>query len=97
MKFTFKTDKSTGPYSSFYDDHHHIKLKKIKVGSIGHKSPHKIRLQVIKKDINEDGNPNCKWKNIQLKKESLSLQDAKKYINENISKILGMYDLNLED
>lgn len=28
MKFTFKTEKPTGRYRSFYPDHHYVKLKK---------------------------------------------------------------------
>ncbi len=96
-KFTFKTDKSTGRYSSFYPDQHYVKLKKKEVGHIGDKAPYKIRLQVIKADINEDDNPNCSWKLITLKKESESLQEAKDFLNEHIDKILEKYNLHLED
>ena len=46
MKFTFKTTKATGRYSSFYPNLHDIKLNKKVVGSITDKKPHKIRLKV---------------------------------------------------
>lgn len=97
MKFTFKTDKATGPYSSFYSDQHSVKLKKKEVGAIGDKVPYRIRLQVIKDDIKEDGNSNCSWKWITLKKESKSLQEAKDFLNDHIDKILEKYNLHLED
>jgi len=98
-KFTFKTDKATGMYRSFHPDHIAIKLNKIKCGGIDDKRPHQIRLQVIKKDIMEDGNPNCKWRNILLKKESNSLQEAKNWLNapEILKIIHEKYTLYLEE
>lgn len=56
-----------------------------------------IRLQVVKKDINEDGNSNCSWKWIKLKKKSESLQEAKDFLNENIDQILKLYNLYQDD
>jgi hypothetical protein len=97
MKFTFKTEKSTGRYSAFYPDNHYIKLNKKQVGKISDKKPYLIRLSVVKKDINEDGNPNCKWKWITLKKESKSLQEAKDFLNETIEAIMCAYELHLSD
>lgn len=97
MKFTFKTERSTGRYGSFYPDSHYIKLKKQAVGSITDGVPFKIRLQVTKVDINEDGNPNCSWKWITLKKESQTLQEAKDFLNQNIELILKKYKLHMED
>lgn len=92
MKFTFKTTKVTGQFHSFFNDTHDIKLNKVKVGSIEDKT-WKIRLKVIKTDINEDGNPNCDWKWVTLKKESKSLQEAKDWLNENINIITNKYPL----
>jgi len=97
MKFTFKTEKPTGKYISFYNDHHLIKFKRIKVDYFSNEPFYKINLKVIKKDIDEDGNPNCKWKWITLKKESESLQEAKDYLNQNIDKILEKYELVNEE
>jgi hypothetical protein len=92
-KFTFKTEKSTGQYRSFFQDHHYVKLNKIQVGMIGDEAPYRIRLQVIKSDITEDGNLNCEWKWITLKKNSESVADAKTWLNENITTILEKYNL----
>ena len=95
-KFTFKTKKATGRYRSFFHDYHIIKLKQKEVGSINDKYPHKIRLMVVKKDINEDGNANCKGKWITLKKESASLQDAKNFLNDMRDLILSKFELHYE-
>ena len=97
MKFTFKTEKSTGRYRSFYPDHHYIKLKRKEVGRIDDKIPHRIRLQVVKDDINEDENSNCEWIWITLKKESDSLQEAKDFLNANIEVITTKYNIYIED
>lgn len=92
-KFTFKTDKSTGKFGSFFSDVHNIKLNKIRVGLIGGDKPHKIRLMVIKKYIMSDGNKNCPWEWIQLKHESESLDAAKIWLNENIEQICKQWTL----
>ena len=95
MKFTFKTENPTGRYSSFYSSTHYIKLTKKQVGTISDKKPYLIKLMVVKKDINEDGHPNCKWKYITLKKESESLQEAKDFLNKNIETIRSQFELHL--
>jgi len=87
MKFTFKTDKPTGKWRSFEPTFHYIKLKGKEVGTIDDKSPHKIRVAVIKDDINEDGNPNCEWKWCTLKGRFDSVEAAKIYLTENADKI----------
>ena len=96
-KFTFKTEKATGQFRSFFPDHHYIKIKGKQCGSINEKVPYRIRLMVVKKDINEDDNPNCEWKWISLKKESKTLQEAKDFLNKRFSEILGMYKLYFLD
>jgi len=93
MKFTFKTEKPTGRYKSFFTPSHYIKYKKNIVGSIDFNTPHRIRLMVIKNDINEDGNPNCEWKWISLKKESETLEEAKEFLNENIKSIFTKHKI----
>lgn len=83
-KFTFKTEQPTGRYRSFYAPYHIIKCNKKEVGSIESNSlqdEFKIQLRVMKKDIMEDNNPNCKWKNIRFKKVFSSLQEAKDWLN----------------
>ena len=92
MKFTFKTEKPTGRYSSFFPRTHYIKLNKKEVGLIVDIT-WDIRLMVYKSDILEDGNPNCDWKWIKLKKESETLQEAKDFLNNNIDAILNKYKL----
>lgn len=78
--FTFKTEKATGKWRSFYHDTHIVKIKGAKVGRIDDNSPHKIRLMVFKDDLLEDGNANCEWKWITLKKDSNSVSEAKEWL-----------------
>jgi hypothetical protein len=54
-------------------------------------------LKIDKMDINEDGNPNCSWRWITLKKQSGSLQTAKDWLNEHIEDIMIKYKLHIED
>lgn len=101
-KFTFKTEKDTGRYRAFYAHTHYIKFNKKDVGQIysldGYNGgPFKIQLRVIKKDIMEDGNPNCIWRNIILKKELATLPEAKEWLNANIDLILSKYELHMKD
>lgn len=91
MKFTFKANRPTGKYRSFFATTHDIKLKGEVVGEIDDNLT--IRLMILKKDINEDGNPNCKWKWVKLKKKSSTLEEAKEFLNSNIDKII---ELNLK-
>ena len=95
MKFTFKTTKPTGRYSSFRDDFHDIKIKGIVVGTITDET-WKINLMVEKADIMEDGNPNCQWKWIRLKKESNSLQEAKDFLNANFKEIMRRWNIYIK-
>lgn len=96
-KFTFKTERSTGRYRSFYPDNHYIKLKRKMIGSIDHEPPFSIRLMVYKDNIMEDENPNCDWKWIRLKKESESLQEAKDFLNTNADRILQKFRIRQSD
>lgn len=89
-KFTFKTEKPTGKWRSFQNSQHYIKIKKYQVGQIientrglsayGNQSI-KVRFQVIKADINEDGNTNYNWKWITLAREFKSVDEAKEWLN----------------
>ncbi len=95
--FTFKTNKPTGKFAWTDNPNHYIKLEGKQIGSIDHETPHKIKLMVFKKDINEDGNPNCSWKWISLKHQSSSLDDAKKYLNDNFDAIIKQFSLRKSD
>ena len=80
-----------------------IKMNKKIVGSITVKkrwtnAPYIVMFMIVKSDINEDGNPNCEWKWITLKKEYATIQDAKQRLNENIDKITRSFNLyQMED
>jgi hypothetical protein len=52
-----------------------------------------IRLTINKKDINEDGNPNCSWKWVELVKRFDTEESAREYLKENKDKIFGNLDL----
>ncbi len=94
--FTFKTEKPTGRYCSFQSDNHFVKLNKVVVGKIIDKIPFKIKLMVVKKDILEDGEPNCNWKWITFKHESKSLKEAKEFLKTNYELITKNYKLITE-
>ena len=96
-KFTFKTDFATGRWRSFYHDTHNVKLNKVNCGIIGDKVPHRVRLQVVKKYINEDGNPNCIWKWITFKKEFKTIQEAKDWLNRNFEQINAELKIYVEE
>ena len=93
IKFTFKTTRPTGSYAWLHKPYYDVLLNKNKVGAIDPEKPYTINLMVVKKDILEDGNPNCPWKWIHLKKESESLDEAKIFLNENIEPLLIKYKI----
>lgn len=95
-KFTFKTTQPTGRYRSFDSAYHEIKFNGETIGSIGDKKPHKIRLQVTKADIAEDGNTNCPWKWITLKHESESVKAAKEFLAANVEGIFARWPIHVE-
>jgi len=97
QNFTFKTNKPTGRWKCFDSNINIIKYNKIKVGQIDDEPPFSIRLMVIKKDILEDNNPNCKWRWITLNKKSNSLIEAKEFLNNNIIQILEKFELHLDN
>jgi hypothetical protein len=94
VKFTFKTERPTGKWKAFDTSYHLIKLDGKQVGSIGDEAPHKIRLMVIKDDIMSDGNKNCPWKWITLKKDSNTMDEAKTWLNANAEIITAKWKLN---
>ena len=92
-KFTFKKDAPTGQYSWLYKASYDIKYKKVVVGSINETDDHKFicRFMIMKDDILEDGNNNCPWKWIQLKKQSDSVNEAIDFLQDNIDPLLLKY------
>jgi hypothetical protein len=96
-KFTFKTEKATGAYSSFYPDTIYIKHNRVKVGSIDSEKPHKISLQIYKKDIMEDKNPNCEWRWAHFKKEFETIDVAKQWLNDNREEIFKIYRIYYQE
>jgi len=91
-KFTFKTEHPTGSYRSFSNSAYYIKIKRKQVGQIYDKPStawaresqgDKVRIgfMVFKEDINEDGNKNCSWKWVQLKRTFESVEEAKEWLN----------------
>ena len=91
--FTFKTERPTGKWKSFDSDRYVIKMNKKEVGSIDDDKPHKIRLMVMKTDKITDGNPNCPWKWITLKKESETMEEAKEFLKSNYDSINSKFTL----
>lgn len=87
-KFTFKTEKPTGRYRSFYPYSHYIKLDKKEVGRIYDEYPHKITLAV------KDESEKCGFRWITLKKESASIQEAKDFLNGMFDTINQKYSLH---
>lgn len=93
MRITIKANRPTGRFKSFYDSYIDIKCDGEIIGSIENEVPHKIRLHAIKKDINEDGNLNCKWRWKTVKASFNNIAEVKKYVNDNkphILKIVGL-------
>jgi hypothetical protein len=90
MKFTFKTEKPTGRYRSFAPKTHYVKLKRKQVGGISDNYPYRIWLSIKKEVTKEFPAP---FRNVYLKKQFASVEEAKEYLNENISRILelGLY------
>jgi hypothetical protein len=103
MKFTFKKVINTGRWKSFQPESCTIKLNKKVVGSINEIKTvgytvedigkFYIRLMVIKKDIMEDKNPNCTWKNITFKLRFNTMDNAKEWLNNNLEGINKTYNL----
>lgn len=94
-KFTFKTEKSTGRYRSFYPDHHHIKYNKVEIGFIDDKYPHKIRMRIMKDETHTDSSPS-EWMWLRFKKEFETIQEAKDWLNEYYDAFITKYKFPTE-
>lgn len=84
--FTFKKiPHSTGlaGVAEAGKDYYNIKLNGVNVGIFGRNNSHdaiNIRLKIVKKDIMEDGNPNCTWKWATVKHKPFSIEEAKRFL-----------------
>lgn len=97
-KFTFKTDKPTGRYRSFFTTSYSIKIKNATVGSLEEPENGKkwrIRLMVIKDEVSQP-DVNCEWKWINLKYEADTIEDAKQWLNNNFKAITDKWSLPME-
>ena len=93
MKFTFKTTKPTGRYSSFFFFFYYIKLKRFVVGLIDPEPPHKIRFAVLKDNPEQSKNPNCDWEWRIIKGEFDTVEAAKAFGLANAVKIQAQLKL----
>lgn len=89
-QFTFKTEKSTGRYRSFYPDEHIIKLQGKEVGRISDDLDHKISFYVKVEPTKEKPSP---FKTVTLKNTFSNLVDAKYYVNAKFDTIIKQFDL----
>ena len=83
-KFTFKTEKSTGRYRSFYPDNYYVRLNKEDVGLITDDKPHKVKLKVV------DGD---KFRWIVFKREFDTVSEARDWIRDNCDSILERHSI----
>jgi anti-sigma28 factor (negative regulator of flagellin synthesis) len=79
MKITFKTEKPTGKWRSFYNSSTYIKADGKKIGMFGDDKDGKIKVSVMamKNDTIKDDNPNCKWKWVTFKARFDDMDSAK--------------------
>lgn len=97
-KFTFKTERPTGKYKSFFDTYILIKLDGKIVGFFSGGESKTIGFHVVKDDILEDNNPNCVWMNKFIKKPSTDIQEVKEFLNNHFQEIINKFNLyKLED
>ena len=106
--FTFRKTIPIGYYKSFEREHHEIYLDGHNVGDIFQchsysSKPHPdegkfaILLRVWKKDIMEDGNRNCKWKNISLKFRAKTAQECRDALTKWGDKIQQMHNIYIPE
>lgn len=75
--FTFKTEKSTGFYRSFYPDTHYIKLKRAKVGVIEDKRPTEYASWCIKMILTKTATRIANGSGLHLKKKVIQFKKQK--------------------
>jgi hypothetical protein len=105
MKLSFKKEPKETGLSAIGNSYPRTKIKidgKI-IGEIvppNWQSVHDVwvvRFTINKKDINEDGNPNCSWRWVQLKSKFNNEESAREFLKENKDKIFGNFDLHYSE
>lgn len=95
MKFTYKKHRPTGRYASFEAEHHDIKLKRNVVGTIheirtigpkSHPDEGKFKISFMVNGSAKN-NPNCSWRWVSINEVFESSNNAKQWIQHNLSKI----------
>jgi len=97
MKPTFKIHRPTGQYRSFDHSHMDVKVKKKECGTVYYNSKegkYRLQLAVVKESTEEEPAP---FRNITLKIQFDSLDDAKVWITEHFSTITSKYNLYFFD
>jgi hypothetical protein len=95
--FKIKIVKPPGKWRAFEKTYYHILYLKKEVGEVyisEKDGKFVIHLSVLKKDINEDGNPNCAWRWIWLNKRSDTLEEVTDFLNSAKEEILRRYNLH---
>jgi len=88
-KITFKTIKPTGKWRAFDKDNHLIKLDGKEIGAISQDAPYIVSFMVIKDGARfTDNNPNCKWKWVFTRQEHNTLEDAKDWATDYVTRFL---------
>jgi hypothetical protein len=104
--FIFKKVRPSGKWSSFEaQNNYDIKYDGKIVGDISEQrsigttklndGKFTVGFMIIKKDIMEDGNPNCVWRWARMKPKFDTPEDAQKWILENQERILSSYKLKI--
>ena len=94
-RFTFKIDRATGRYASFFADNVDIKIKGKVVGSFSYgivRGRDRILFHV-KDETQKSG-----FRNIVLKKEVTTINETKQWLNDNFEAITTKFQLHqIED
>jgi len=102
LKFTFKTERSTGKWRSFHPDTYKIKLKGLECGSISEHSsiglsnnPERNGLFEISFSIKREKteqNP-APFRNVTLKRTFTTVDEAKEFLVEGTERLTKEFDL----
>lgn len=88
-KITFKTVKPKGKWRAFDKDTHNIKLNGKVIGQINPDAPYRVSFMVIKDGVRfNDGNPNCNWIWVFTRQDHNTLDDAKNWVTDYVTRFL---------
>lgn len=78
-----------GSWRAFDKDTHNIKLNGKVIGQINPDAPHRVSFMVIKDEFRfNDGNPSCKWMWVFTRQDHNTLEDAKDWATDYITRFL---------